>query len=531
MTASPSTAGANFAIPSDYGPRRTRQDGPHVNGWPLLFLFFGTLSICLFYRDLFFPLWLSVVLMALVAFYVMQQYTAKRMGALMALLFLCYLLPFIHIPEYLWYDYDAPEPSFGFGELASNPYMFDPSIIRLTAMLGATGALGIAFGCSLCRIRPVVAPNRVPNHGVHSARSMSMPVWFCWVLAGICLSIISAPRETMFEAAYAATKGFSDAINLSSAWLASYITVNYAFVDALLERDSKKRQLKVGLTFAVAAYLAVWLQLMRGNRECIPWIFALALTYFSTATGYPNIGRAKLRWYMVALGVCGLLLVSVIVGAMRTEVVDTHASDLYSVVVTLWSEGTHGLRNILFGTWSAVLLTPLSVAGDHYNGMLATGWGKDYMNLLLSVPPGFIADSLGYSRPIGVETETGPAWAMRYGLGGTHAVVLPFMNFRMLGVFVVPTLWGFAMNRIESTSLRARSVPSLCLLLTLASVAPHWLWYGEKNLITAVIIWFLLTCLYRIFVPTSRGAFTQAPSCERLISNRTPNTSSVMQRK
>ena len=27
---------------------------------------------------------------------------------------------------------------------------------------------------------------------------------------------------------------------------------------------------------------------------------------------------------------------------------------------------------------------------------------------------------------------------MRYGQGGTHASVLPFMNFRMLGVFLVP---------------------------------------------------------------------------------------------
>ena len=142
-------------------------------------------------------------------------------------------------------------------------------------------------------------------------------------------------------------------------------------------------------------------------------------------------------------------------------------------------------NNIITGTWIGVLLTPLSVAGDYINGSLSIKHGQTYLDLLLSIMPGFLADWMGYSRPI--DSLRGPAWEMRYGLGGTHAVVVPFMNFSMGGVFIIVALWSFAFAKIERYSIKRLTVSNLALLGIIAMVIPHGLWYGEKYIINASI--------------------------------------------
>ena len=162
---------------------------------------------------------------------------------------------------------------------------------------------------------------------------------------------------------------------------------------------------------------------------------------------------------------------------------------MYSFIHVLL--GRIGIANLIHGTWSAVLLTPLSVAGDHIYGLLDIKYGKTYIDLFLSTPPGFVADFFGYVRPI--DAHAGPAWEMRYGLGGTHAAVVPFMNFRIIGVFLIPALWAYILTNYEKGALYRISVINLSLLGIVVTAAPHWLWYGEKNGFNALVIWLLLS--------------------------------------
>ncbi len=113
-----------------------------------------------------------------------------------------------------------------------------------------------------------------------------------------------------------------------------------------------------------------------------------------------------------------------------------------------------------------------------------------------------MADAIGYTRPI--DGFSGPAWEMRYGIGGTHAAVVPFMNFRMLGVLVIPALWAYIFTRYENGALKKLSIINLAFLSTVAMAAPHWLWYGEKNGFNALVIWFLLAFLYRLLLSIGR---------------------------
>jgi hypothetical protein len=152
--------------------------------------------------------------------------------------------------------------------------------------------------------------------------------------------------------------------------------------------------------------------------------------------------------------------------------------------------------NMIHGTWSAALLTPLSVSGDYLHNIMPIRWGEDYLDLLLSIMPGFLADMIGYDRPL--DGHNGPAFAKRYGLGGVHALVIPFLNFRMLGVFFVLCLWGFLLAFYENRLLKNLCVTSFALLITLATVLPHWLWYGDKNVINAIVLWFIFAWFYKI---------------------------------
>ena len=143
-------------------------------------------------------------------------------------------------------------------------------------------------------------------------------------------------------------------------------------------------------------------------------------------------------------------------------------------------------RMIPNGTWSAVLLTPLSVAGDLLKGDMPMRWGRTYFDLLISLPPGFVADYFGYERPFNAKNN--PALEMRYGLGGTHAVVVPMMNFGIFGVFFV---LACSAALLEGAERMGRSRSNTCTMLlqgTLITATPHWLWYGEKVMLTALII-------------------------------------------
>ena len=117
-------------------------------------------------------------------------------------------------------------------------------------------------------------------------------------------------------------------------------------------------------------------------------------------------------------------------------------------------------------------------------------------------PLGFIADAVGYTRPI--NAFSGPAWEMRYGSGGTHATVLPFMNFRMLGVLAIPAFWAYIFTRYEKGALKRISISNLAFLCTVAMAAPQWLWYGEKYGFNAFVIWLLLSVLYRMSLSINR---------------------------
>jgi hypothetical protein len=463
--------------------------------FPVVFAGLALLGVVLFQGGIHFPLWMSVAVMAAVSVYLVERYRRGRIGVVALVLWLVYVLPFIHIPPYLWFDFDAANPLLLWG-LFVNPYMLDEATIRLTAMLGAAGGLGIALGVALSYspLRP--DDGRDEEGERRPIRTLPFRIWGLWVAAGVVLSWLSAPEESLFSAVYTASGSVLDRYNFSSAWMVSYVLLTFAFCDALLESRPAMARRKRRIIIAAVAFIVVFFQLLRGSRESIPWVFALLVAYFHWAVSFTRDPGYRLPWAKILPGAAVLVALSMVVGAVRHLLTEIGSvQEFVALLAALHQGGVLGVSNLLHGTWSAVLLTPLSVAGDFVNGRLDLKMGRDYLDLLLSVPPGLVTDLVGYERPI--DATRGPAWDMRYGMGGTHAVVLPFMNFRMAGVVLIPALWAYLVVRYEKFAVRRVSVANLSLLVTIVLAAPHWLWYGEKNGFNALVLWLALSVAYR----------------------------------
>ena len=430
------------------------------------------------------------------------------------LLFFVYALPFIHIFPYIWFHFDTESPLLLWG-FPVNPYMTDKEIIELMSMIAAVGAAGFMAGTSLLRKKLSKAPLRVLR-GLYRApgKTISIQVFLAFIATAIAFTWISAPAETVFTAAYTQSESLHSAWDFSSAGMFSYSFLVFALADSIFEPSQRIGKVKRKIVLYSILLIVIWFQLLRGDRESLPLVVAALLMYYVWGKALTDSTRRRvnLNWTVLGLLVFVVFVASYFVGALRFSLIEVDSvSSLLNMIDELEEVGVIGFDNLITGTWSGVLFTPLSVAGDYINGSLLLKYGQTYVNLFASLVPGFLANWIGYARPI--DSFRGPAWEMIYGGGGVHAVVVPFMDFRMAGVFIVVGLWSFALAKIERYSIKRLNVPKLALLGIVAMAVPHWLWYGEKNIMNALIIWLMLSILYRVRLHTrpanSMGGFYQ----------------------
>ncbi len=437
--------------------------------------------------------------------YIASLNRAKKVSFLVPWFFVCYALPFIHVIPYLWFDFDREAPQVMWG-MPVNPYMVDQTVIELMALLGALGAIGFAVGAGLGNGTFGSIKRFDLGGGCGRARSsLSLPLFLVWIGIGVLLSWLYAPRQTIFEARYTEGVAISQDWDFGSIWMISYITLVWCLADTLQDGDRARAKTKKIVFLSALVVVVGWLQLLRGDRESIPLVLASLLMSVRWSKQIGGHREANTRvWTRKPVVVGGVLMVvlAYLIGAIRSTLAGTDWKDAVVLASEMWASGELSLNDLIHGTWTAVLLTPLSVAGDYLAGSLPLKLGQDYLNYVLSLPPGFLANFLGYQRPI--DAWHGPAWEMTYGIGGTHALVVPFMDFRAIGVVGVLALWGYVVARVDKRTSAGVSVTHAALWGTLVMVAPHWFWYGDKYFINAMLIWWGLLLLHRLAVRRRR---------------------------
>jgi hypothetical protein len=374
----------------------------------------------------------------------------------------------------------------------------DLLVIRYLVMMGLIGLLGLLAGMRWAtlatRDRPdpeeVVGPQR-------SGRTLADPVFYMLLPLAVLFSWVSAPPETILEAVYAVSQSDAVAtqINFPAAYMLSYILLVVLLVDAERERSRTRRTAKLLATGVATAYIVIVLQVMRGDRESAGLVAALVAMYLTSRAGVRAgtslraLTAARIR--RLTLPLVAMVVLFIALGALRSRLSQAGA---VSQVLTPTQVVQLGLSQ---NTWTAVLWTNLSLAWEYRELGVTYKYGQTYLDYLLSLPPGFLTQMVGYERPM--EAWRGIGWedAARVSAGGLHPVVPPFRNFGAFGVFFILMFYGFLLARIEQKA-QAGTVGGRILWGSVFCAGFNWFWYGDMPFIRALMFAGVLYLMYRV---------------------------------
>jgi hypothetical protein len=430
----------------------------------------------------------SILASLLVTFVALVSIRTSRNSWLSRFFILLLVMPYsatighLFVDDYVWWFSDV-----------ANALIATPEVERTLLMAGLIGICGLAAGMLLVTRRPI-QPRR------HCGPTLTGPIFLLLLVFAVGLSYLSAPPETIFTAEYAtaATRSIAEKVNFNGSFMLSYIVVILLYLDTEKRKASgRSYKLRMWSVFAGAAYIVVWLQLLRGDRECSGLVVALAGLHltspdFSLRPALRRVVQSRRARRLFAL-LSILAVVFLLTGFLRSMLSPGTRGQLETLGQQLSVAGR-------MNTWTGVLLTNLGAANDFAKGMTYF-YGKTYLDYALSLPPGVITHSLGWERPI--EPNKGPAWwyADITG-GGLHILVVPWKNFGPFGILFVMMLIGWLIGLVDRANERA-TMPVRFMYGALFAGSLLWFWYGDMNLIRAAMAAALVAVLYvaAVFIP------------------------------
>lgn len=454
----------------------------------IFFFLFGVSLGILFYFDFFFSVSFYTLISILLCVYFFFKYKNKNIGPLSLVCIVTFLLSFIHfLPHIIITDFEINP--FTLGKGIGTIILYKKEIVELTAMIGATALSGIAFSISVFNQKINFYDEWYLAKSQKFIKTLPLNLWFVWFFFGLILLIgtIDIYSNIFFKKYIDISKNFLDVT--PSIWLISYIITTFVIIDAV-ESSKFLVTTQIKRIFLIPIILMISAQLLTGTRESIPLIFGIILFYYYK-NYYLKKKNSKFFYVKFLFLICTIFLTSSIIEYIRSDAEGRSFDEIIELIKKYLD-----FDFFILGTWSAALATVLSVAHDYVDNILNFRWGQDYFDLFLSIPPEFVADFFNYTRPI--TENSGPAYEMRYGQGGTHITVLPFRNFGIFGVFIISAIWFSIILYLEKFCTRSFSVLRSSLYVTIITIIPHFLWYGEKYAISAFFIFLILSFFYRI---------------------------------
>jgi hypothetical protein len=415
------------------------------------------------------------------------------MGLLCRLMLLIYIMPFTTCVGYL------SDPAYDWPMVSSeraHVYAVTPQVVQNMLAVGSVGLFGLLAGINLLPYRRR-SPDTEPTQ---PRRTLAAVPFTVAAVAATAASYIGSPTKTIFQVSYESSESYSLAsqLNLNSANLVSYILLMILRIDA--ERDAlegRRTRWKFVLLDLLALLIIVYFQLLRGNRTFVGFAVGLMAMYITgpqRRRGMPlrelwrRVREQRRRAVRLAPAAAVLLFGLVSIGYLRFEAVSTGLSNINPVAVFM-----QGLKA---ATWTSILGTNLGAAGEYTDGSLEWRWGETWVHYVLSLPPGIISASLGIPRPIDGKGDP-RVWYGEFSGGGVHPNVVPFCNLGAMGVLISHLLIGLWLARVERNNTNAQFWPRL-MYATMFVASFLWFWYGDINLIRAVMITYLLRFAYSV---------------------------------
>lgn len=314
----------------------------------------------------------------------------------------------------------------------------------------------------------------------------------------LVLAWFAAPPAFLWESRYASQPLRVHAVGLTSAWLISISIACYVAVVAYTS-TGKKRKYAAAIAIVNLCLVVIYFGLLRGDREYA--VFAGVLVVILMSTKVTNAGRSVTKRRLALVTVISVAIFTALqtVGRIRSSLFTAQSiPDATALVINQIGQVAAAPTLLAYGSWSAVIRSLFSAVESVEVGGRNLSWGQSYLDLGLSIPPGFLFEYLGLSRPI--DFDSGPAVEFFTGTGGLHFLTVPFINFGLLGCFAFGFLTLYLWRWIATTRASRNDPVALLTLVLLAGVMPTWLWYGDKALVNALIILLLLICSLRLQV-------------------------------
>lgn len=424
------------------------------------------------------------VLVCLSALFFFHVFKYQHFPFLLCLFIVLLLMPFLHITEYLLDGTTFIKWNI-FG-LTACPFVRDLAVVERTLSLAIAGVMGLCLGVLLFKSFKFDAVSKK----IVVPKTFNLPVYIFVTFLCFFLSYIYAPQLSLLEADYGHGVNFSffKKINFNGSWQLSYAFLILLLLDIWNDKVTKRRIIKY-IIFTVNFFtIVLWLQFMRGDRECFGVIVAVVVLFL-----------IKIKISKVKIITCGLLF---IVFVFLLQYLGAARSQMH--LLGRWPNLKESRLRICTGPWSGALRSPVSVAGDFYYEGMEEKNGRTMLSLFLTIIPGPIARAFNIERP--VEGTHGPAWEMRYGIGGTHCVVVPYMDFGIYGVLFFLTLYGFIFAFIESL-MDSPSMSKKLLYGCMFTCLPFFIWYGELSFIRGIMAWMIVYGFY-LLLPTDKAVYT-----------------------
>ncbi len=448
-----------------------------------LFITGVTLAI-LFHFEVYLPLRPGIILLLILSMYGLMRFRISAASLLSRLMLALYALPFSSLigylfsSDYYWWDSDA-----------ALPLIDDPLIMRTLISIGVLGLLGLLFGYSLVIRRISTNQSEQSDDQEVLVRPTGLLAFWILLLSAVFLSWIAAPGEMILKVQYASSSSLGQALNFNGAALISYSIITLLMLDLQSRLGSPKELfLKKSAFWMGVGFIVIYLQLLRGDRESLGMITTILALYITGPENQKNAEPEQgLKKRVIFSGLITLvvLICFLAIGSLRYSLSDLRETNLLQ-------ELAHGARQ---NTWTSVLLNNLGSAAQYQLTDFDYLYGQTYVDYFLSLPPGILAQSLGYQRPI--EFNSGPSWWFQgIASGGMHPVVVPFHNFGAIGAFLIMALWGYLIGRVES---------GVSLLFwprffygSFISFSFAWFWYSDLNLIRGIMAICIVGLIYRI---------------------------------
>ncbi len=484
----------------------------------LLIFLFGIFSSYVFLKGIYYDVLLSNAIIFFSSLGIYILFLKKQVGILTLCFWFFLALPYIHFIPYIWFQYDIENPKYMWSAYA-NHYMKDKIVIEALAMVASIAALGVLSGMMLCKTIFKINKDKLNIiEDFKQPENLTTVIWTIWLMVAFIFFWMSSPPDSIFVKAYSAggNLSISHDVNLSSSWFIALSILSFTYCDFKFDKNLSRRKFKSN-TFIFGTFLIiVYFGLLRGDREALTFILGLLLFEVFWFPGQIKGEFPKIPWFKILILLLLILVISKLFLLFRYNAVGISFSTFIEILKGLNQLGDYNagfevvsFSNLVSGTWSYSLLSAIGVIGDYVYGISNFSkdkqinttkfflyYGSDYVNMILSTPPGIIADLMGYQRPWHIFYS--PAWDIPYGQGGWNFLVLPFRNFLTFGVFFFAFLCSLLINLVECKCFTHKKNYNSALVLIILIALPHWLWYGEKQIINAIILWFVLYFLYKL---------------------------------